>query len=300
MAVTTHSKGSDLLDADFMRKLDQLSLISRKVFAGKMRGERITKRRGESVEFADFRNYVPGDDLRFLDWNIYARLDRLFIKLFLQEEDLHVSLLLDISKSMDWGEPNKGLYARRIAASIAYIGLANYDRVSVYTYADGLQHELTGIRGKRLMFKIVDFLGRVTYGGTSDLTSSGRQFAIRHPQPGIVLVLSDFLEKRGYEDGLRYLLRRNYDLFNVQILSPEEIDPVLAGDLSLTDVEDDDVAEVTVSRALVNHYKHNLQAYCQQLREYCIRRNAGYALSSTAVPFEQIVLSYFRRCGLIK
>ena len=127
MPILEQAKADELLDPAFMRRLDQLALVSRKIFAGKLRGERLTKKRGESAEFADYRLYVPGDDLRFLDWNIYARLDQLFLKLFLQEEDLHVSVLLDMSKSMNWGEPNKWLYVRQIAAAITYIGLVNFD-----------------------------------------------------------------------------------------------------------------------------------------------------------------------------
>ncbi|MGB2985112.1 MAG: DUF58 domain-containing protein [Phycisphaerae bacterium] len=300
MAVVASSKSDELLDPEFMTKLDQLALVSRKIFAGKMRGERLTKRRGESVEFADYRSYVSGDDLRFLDWNVYARLDQLFLKLFLQEEDLHVSVLIDGSKSMDWGDPNKWLYARRIAAAIAYIGLVNFDRVSLYTHANGLQSELTGLRGRRLMFKAIEFLTKADCDGYSDLPTVGKQFAIRHPQPGIVMLLSDFYEKAGYEEGLRYLLGRNYDLYAIQILSPEEIVPKIAGDLRLTDVEDDDVAEVTVGRALINRYKQNLQAYCRQLKEYCTRRGINYLFTSTEVPFDQIVLSYFRQRGLLK
>ena len=300
MAVVDRTKSDELLDPAFMNKLDQLALVSRKIFAGKMRGERLTKRRGESVEFADYRSYVVGDDLRFLDWNIYARLDQLFVKLFLQEEDLHVSVLLDMSKSMDWGEPDKWLYARRIAAAIAYIGLINFDRISLYGYANGLRAEIAGVRGRHLMFKLIEFLTDLTCAGVSNLPEAGKQFAIRHPQPGIVLVLSDFFEKAGYEEGLRYLLGRNYDLYAVQILSPDEIDPRIVGDLRLTDVEDDDVAEVTVSRALINRYKQNLQAYCERLREYCTRRGISYLFTSTEVPFDQIVLSYFRRRGLLK
>ena len=291
---------SDLLDPAFMRKLDQLALVSRKIFAGKMRGERLTKRRGESVEFADYRNYVPGDDLRFLDWNVYERLNQLFLKLFLQEEDLHVSVLIDSSKSMDWGEPNKWLYARRVAAAIAYIGLINFDRVSLYSYAAGLQAELSGIRGRRWMFKAIEFLTQLKVEGANNLALAGKQFAIRHPQPGIVLVLSDFMEKGGYEEGVKYLLSRNYDLYTIQILSPEEIDPPLVGDLRLTDVEDDDVAEVTVNRALINRYKKNLQAYCAPFKEYCTRRGISYLFTSTEVPFDQMVLSYFRKRGLLK
>ncbi len=300
MATLTQAKSDELLAPDFMARLEQLSLMSRKIFAGKMRGERISKRKGESAEFADYRNYVVGDDLRFLDWNIYARLDALFLKLFLEEEDLHVSILLDVSKSMHWGEPDKGLYSRQVAAAIAYVGLVNFDRVSIYAYADGLQHELAGVRGRRLMFKIVDFLTRVEYDDVSSLPTACKQFAIRHPQPGIVLLLSDFFEKGGYEDGFRYLLGRNYDLYALQILSPEEVDPSLVGDLRLTDVEDDDTAEVTISRALVHRYKRNLRAYCEQLREYCTRRAISYLFTTTETPFDQIILSYFRKRGLLK
>lgn len=283
-----------------MARLDRLSLVSRKIFAGKMRGERLSKRKGESAEFADHRNYVVGDDLRFLDWNIYARFERLFVKLFLEEEDLHVNILVDTSKSMNWGQPHKGLYARRVAAALAYIGLVNFDRVSLYTYADGLRQELAGVRGRRLMFKVADFLTNLQYDGPSNLAQAGRQFASRHPQQGIVLLLSDFFEKGGYEEGVRFLLGRNYEMYVVQILSPEEIDPPLAGDLRLTDVEDDDVAEVTIGRALINRYKQNLQAYCGGLRDYCTRRGISYLFTSTEVDFGQVVLSYFRRRGLLK
>lgn len=299
MAETDPSSSDNILDPAFMRKLDQLSLISRKIFSGKMRGERLTKRRGESVEFADYRNYVSGDDLRFLDWNIYARLGQLFLKLFLQEEDLHISVMLDISKSMDWGQPNKILFAKRIAAAIAYIGLCNYDRISIYAYSDGLQYELTGVRGRRLMFQVIEFLNGIQCDGPSNLPAACKQFAIRHPQPGIVLMLSDFYEKAGYENGLRFLIGKKYDLYAVQLLSPEEIDPPFTGDLRLQDVEDDDAAEVTISRALINRYKHNLQSYCEELKSYCSRRGVNYLFTSTDVPFDQIVLTYFRQRGLV-
>jgi len=298
MMVTQESE--TLLDPEFRARIEQLSLMSRKIFSGKMRGERLTKRRGESAEFADYRNYVVGDDLRYLDWNIYARLDALFLKMFLQEEDLHVSILFDISKSMDWGTPHKGLYARRIAAAIAYIGLTNYDRVSLYAYADGLRYELTGLRGRRLTARAMDFLTNVGYEGASNLTAACRHFAIRHPQPGIVLVLSDFFEKGGYETGLKYLIGRNYDIYAIQLLAPEELEPTFAGDLRLIDVEDEDAAEVTVSRALINRYKQNLQAYCGQLKDYCTRRGIRFLLATTDHPFDQTVVSYFRKRGLLK
>jgi uncharacterized protein (DUF58 family) len=298
--ITSINRSETFLDPAFMRKLDQLSLMSRRIFAGRMHGERLSKRRGESVEFADYRNYVSGDDLRFLDWNIYARLGQLFLKLFLQEEDLHVSVLCDCSRSMDFGDPNKWLYARRLAAAIAYIGLINQDRVSVYGYSAGLQRELTGARGRRMMFKVMEMLTDMDCAGQSDLPAACKQFAIRHPQPGIVILLSDFFEKTGYEEGFRYLMGRRYDIYALQMLSPEEIEPTYSGDLRLTDIEDDDVAEVTVTRALVNRYKRNLQGYCGQLKEYCSQRGIAYLFTSTQVPFDQVILKYFRARGLVQ
>jgi len=300
MPTATEQTSQALLDPQFVARLDQLEIVARKIFRGTMRGERRSKRRGQSVEFADYRSYVVGDDLRFLDWNIYARLDSLFLKLYLQEEDLHVNILLDTSRSMQWGKPDKGLYARRVAAALAYIGLVNFDRVSLYAYSEGLQYELAGVRGRRLMFKVVEFLTTIPYEGVSHLEAAAKQFAIRNPQPSIVLVLSDFLEKGGYAAGLKYLMGRRYEIYLMHLLSPEEIDPPLGGDLSLQDVEDDDQAEVTISRALLQHYKKTLQAYCGELQEYCKRRGINYLFTSTKVPFDQVVLSYFRSRGLIR
>ncbi|GMU23161.1 MAG: hypothetical protein AMXMBFR13_32440 [Phycisphaerae bacterium] len=294
------ARRSDLLDPEFMARLEQLDIVSRKIFAGKMKGERRSKRKGQSVEFADYRNYSVGDDLRFLDWNIYGRLERLFIKLFFEEEDLHVNLLVDASKSMDFGEPAKALYAKRVAAAIAYIGLVNYNRVTVSAFSDRYGPEMAGIRGRRLIHQVLGFLSDLPVEGAGHMAAACRHFAIRHPQRGIVVVLSDFMDKGGYETALRYLVGRRYDLYVIQMLSPAEIEPDLAGDLRLRDVEDDDLAEVTVSRALLNRYKQNLNAYCGGLRDFCTRRGITYMFTSTAVPFDQLVLNYLRRRGLLR
>lgn len=291
---------SELLPPELMARLDRLDIVSRKIFAGKLKGERRSKRRGQSVEFADHRSYVVGDDLRFLDWNIYARLERLFIKLFLEEEDLHVRILIDTSRSMDWGDPNKGVYARRVAAALTYIGLVNYHRVSLFACADGLRGEAAGLRGRNRLHHAVNFLSNLTCDGASHLAASCRALAIRSAQPGIVLVLSDFFDKAGYEGGLRYLLRRDVDVYAVQVLAPDEIEPSLTGDLRLRDVEDDDLADVTISRALINRYKRNLEAYCEGLRDYCTRRGIHYLFTSTQVPFDQLVLGYLRHRGLLR
>ena len=290
----------ELLSPDFMTKLEQLEILSRKIFLGRMKGERRSKRKGESVEFADYRNYVVGDDLRFLDWNIYARLERLQLKLFMEEEDLNVTVLFDVSKSMDWGSPHKGLYIKRVAAALAYIGLCNYDRVSLYGYNSGLVHEMRAIRGRRLVSQVVQFLRRIPFEGHSDLTAVGKRFALRHTGKGVVIVLSDFLDKGGYADGIRYLLSRDLDLYAIQVLSPEEVDPQLAGDLRLKDVEDDDTAEVTISKPLLDKYKANLKSYCTDLKNHCTRRGICYLFTTTRVEFDTLVLAYLRQRGLLR
>lgn len=289
-----------LLSPDFMARLEQLEILSRKIFIGRMKGERRSKRRGESVEFADYRNYVVGDDLRFLDWNIYARLERLLLKLFMEEEDLNITLLIDTSKSMDWGKPHKGLYVKRVAAALAYIGLVNYDRVSIYAYADTLSHEMRGVRGRRLVSQVVRFLEQIELGGASNFTAVAKSFAVRYRGKGVVVVISDFMDKGGYAEGLRYLLSQDLDLYAIQVLSPEEVDPTLVGDLKLKDIEDADLAEVTISKPLLDRYKANLTAYCTELKDYCVRRGINYLFTSTRVPFDQLVLSYLRQRGLLR
>ncbi len=299
-AQVSASPAGGLLDPDFMHRLEQLEIVSRKIFASRQKGERRSRRKGESAEFADYRNYVVGDDLRHIDWNIYARLDRLFLRVFLEEEDLNVTILLDVSRSMEFGDPSKALYARRVAAALAYIGLCNYDRVNLYAYNDAIVDRATGLRSRRMLPQVLQLLEHTPIEGRSHFTVAAREFAIRHTQKGIVLVLSDFLDKGGFEQGLRYLLGRRFDIYVLQILSPGEVNPDLAGDLKLVDCEDEDVAEITVSRRLLDRYKANLEAYCESLRAYCARRGISYLLAVTDHPFETLVLNYLRQRGLVR
>ncbi|MGF1632522.1 MAG: DUF58 domain-containing protein [Phycisphaerae bacterium] len=288
-----------LLDPGFMARLDRLDLVSRKILAGKMKGERRSKRRGSSVEFADFRNYVVGDDLRFIDWNIYARLDRLFLKLFLEEEDLALYVLCDTSRSMDYGTPSKARYARQVAAALGYIGLVNYNRVVVAGLADEVVADTGPLRGRTRVPQMLRFLDNLPTAGTSDFASACKRFALAHRARGVCVVVSDFYDKSGFENGLRYLAGGRYDLYCVQVLSPQEIDPTLAGDLKLVDLEDGDEAEVTISQPLVKRYKANLNAYCLSLKDYVTKRGGTYLFSSTEVGFDTLVLNYLRERGLV-
>src|SRR5215203_751349 len=167
------------------------------LLSGKMKGERRSKRRGQSVEFADYRNYVVGDDLRFIDWNVYARLEKLFLKLFLEEEDLSLYIVLDVSKSCDYGDPNKALYVKKVAAALGYIGLVNYNRVHVSAIADGVVGETGALRGRRRVSQMIDFVSKLEPTGSSNLAEACRRFALGHRQKGVCVVLSDFFDKGG-------------------------------------------------------------------------------------------------------
>src|SRR5215469_11814629 len=264
-----------LLDPQFLARLEQLELVTKKIFVGRMKGERRSKRKGQSVEFADYRNYVVGDDLRFLDWNLYARLDRLFLRLFMEEEDLHFYVLVDNSLSMDFGTPTKLHYAKQVAAALGFIGLINLDRVLVEGFNDRLVQALPALRGRRSFMRLVNFLDKLEPVGPSDLTRALRTFTLESSGKGIVVVLGDFMDKGGYEEALRYLVARQMDVYVIQILSQEEIDPEITGDLKLVDVEDDDAAEITVNGPLLRRYKENLAAYRASLHDFCTRRGVS-------------------------
>jgi uncharacterized protein (DUF58 family) len=289
-----------LLDSQFLARLEQLELVSRKIFLGRLKGERRSKRKGQSVEFADYRNYVVGDDLRFLDWNLFARLDRLFIRLFLEEEDLHFYLLLDNSMSMDFGSPTKLHYAKQVAAALGFIGLVNMDRVVVEAFNDRLTQSLPATRGRRSLWRLLDFLQKIEPAGPSDLKRALRSFSLKCSGKGIVVLLSDLMDKSGYEEALRYLVARQMDIYVIQVLSQEEIDPEIVGDLRLVDIEDEDMAEITVSGPLLKRYKQNLAAYRAALHEFCARRAINYLFTSNQVPFDRLVLNYLRQRGLVK
>jgi uncharacterized protein (DUF58 family) len=302
-AATPRSSGAatpPLLDPEFLHKLEQLELVSRRIFVGRMKGERKSKRRGSSVEFAEHRNYTFGDDLRHIDWNVYGRLDKLFLKLFLEEEDLHVYTLLDTSLSMDFGNPTKLRYGKQVAAALSFIGLVNHDRVLLDTFSARLDQGLHGIRGRSQMWRVVQYLDQLECTGQSNLTTAAREFAIRHAGKGVVVVISDFLDKHGYQDALRYLLARNMDIFVIQILSQEEVEPELVGDLRLVDCEDDDTAEITISAPLLKRYKDNLNAFVGGLKEWCTQRGITYIFTTNQFPFDKLVLNYLRQRGLVK
>lgn len=299
-AAPPDTENGPLLTPEFLRRLETLEIVSKRVSAGRMQGDRLSKRKGRGSEFADYRSYSVGDDLRFLDWNLYGRLDKLFLRLFLEEEDLHVHLLLDTSQSMAFGTPTKLRYTQQVAAALGFVGLVNMDRVAIETI--GCRHPVRSpvFRGRPGFWRMVQFLDTLESGTAGDFNDSVRAFSLRAKGRGVAVVLSDFLDKGGYEEGLRFLAARNLDIYAIQILAQEEITPPYTGDLKLTDMEDDDAAEVTISAPLLERYQQTLAAFRSQLHGFCTRRGMSYLFTSNQVPFEKLVLGYLRARGLVR
>jgi uncharacterized protein (DUF58 family) len=291
---------STLLPPPLLAQLERMELVSRKIFRGRMKGERKSRRKGQSVEFADFRSYVAGDDLRFIDWNTYARLDRLFLKLFLEEEDLHFYALLDGSGSMDFGEPTKFYYAKQLAAALGFVGLVRGDRVKIETLGQPSNQPAPVLRGRRSLWRMLDYLEDLEPTANVPLAQGLKNFCIRNSGKGIVVLVSDLMDKAGYEGALRYLLAQDMDIYVVHLLSVEEIEPDLQGDLRLLDCEDGDVAEVTISSGLLKRYQQTLAAFVESARAFCTRRGIVYLPARNDVSVEQLIQGYLRQRGLIR
>lgn len=275
-----------------------------------MAGERRSTKRGSSVEFADYRDYTRGDDLRRVDWNIYARLERPFVKLFEEEEDLAVHVLLDGSGSMDWGggeetgdgppETNKWLYARRLAAALGYIALSRGDRLTVAALRDSQPALFGPCRGRGHVLRVFEWLEGLEAGGATDLNAALRAYAIAGGRAGLTVLISDLLSPSGYADGLTALAARGHELAVVHVLSPDEVDPPLEGGLRLVDVETGDVQEVTVDGGVRALYRRRLASWREEARAACRARDARYIPVETATPCERVALYDLRKAGLIK
>lgn len=290
---------SSLLEPEFLRKLEQLTIVSKRVFSGQLKGDRRSSRRGTSVEFADFRNYTLGDDLRYVDWNTFARLEKLFLKLFVEEEDLHVYLLLDGSQSMAYGAPSKFDYGRRVAASLGYIGLSNLDRVGATVFAEKMRDHQPPVRGRQQVFPYFSFLERAQPGGQTSLAASLKEFALKTRRPGVAILISDFFDPE-WEIGLKALLHRRFQVSVIQVLDRSEVRPDLVGDLKLVDCETGEEREITISAGLLKDYEKSVNQFCGGIQDTCRRYGADYLQAITDQPFEEMILSWLRRAGMVR
>jgi uncharacterized protein (DUF58 family) len=286
-----------LFSTEFLAQLERLSLASRRVFRGRVKGERRSLRRGHSVEFCDYRPYGIGDDLRYVDWNVFGRLDRLHVKLFLDEEDLCMHLLLDASRSMSFGVPSKLEYAVRLAAALGFVGLVNLERVGVAVVRDRNPEGWPPARGRNQFPAFVDFLLGVKSDGGTKLNDTLAAYAMRAREPGLAVVLSDLLDPNGFESGLRALLERRFDVHLIHLLAPEEVNPEVLGDFRLVDSETGDTREVTVDGEALRGYRERLHQFLTRVEAFCRSHELGYHRVITDTPVEEFVLSQLK--GLV-
>ncbi|GIP36680.1 DUF58 domain-containing protein [Paenibacillus sp. J2TS4] len=297
------SGGSGLIPEDVLLRLERSSLWAKGRIRGTMQGKRRSKQMGSSLDFADYRLYTPGDDIRQLDWNAYGRTGKPFIKLYMDEQELQVSLYVDGSASMSFAASSRGvnkyLYARQLAGCVGYAALCGYDRVGIGMFSNQLYARLPMMRGKASARRLFNFLAQTEARGTGDITALCHPSALPR-RPGMCWVFSDFLYETGVEQALSSLLAAQQEVVVVQVLSPEELNPDLYGDLRLIDVESGGGKEVAISGKIIQQYKAAIRQYTETLRKYCYERGIAYQLALTDTPLSTMATETFRRSGLLQ
>ena len=295
-------RNNALFDEAFMAKLEYLDIVAKKAFLGSMRGERRSKKLGAGLEFADHRRYSPGDDFKNIDWNVYARMGRLLIRMYEEEEDLYVYLIVDSSRSMALGDQLKFDYARKLAAALAYITLSNMDRVSIIPFRAAIQQDamLRPTRGKAQIFRVFESLTALEASGSTGLHQACRSFVHQTKRRGLVVVISDFYDPEGYEDGLNLLRYHRFEPFVLHLTDERELQPALRGDVMLVDCETGQQRAVTLTPRVLGKYRIAHQKWCEELENFCKKRQLSYFQTPVQVPFDELMLRIFRAGGFLR
>jgi uncharacterized protein (DUF58 family) len=291
---------ADPFDDEFQRKLESLALVSRRVFAGRIRAERRTKKSGSGVEFADYRDYQPGDDFRSVDWNVYQRFERLLVRLYAEEEDLAIYFVLDASASMSFGAGKKAAYARRVVAALAYVALANLDRASIVTISDRVTRRMPETRGRARIFKAFRFLREVEFAGKTDLGDAMKTFVAQNKRRGLAVIVSDLYDPNGFARGINILRYHKFDPFVVHIIDPAEAAPKLHGDVLVRDCETDDEREVTVTASVLEQLSRAHAQYAAEIERFCAAHQVSYVAANVERPLEELILRVFRKGGFLR
>ncbi|MFM7057629.1 MAG: DUF58 domain-containing protein [Planctomycetota bacterium] len=288
-----------LFPPDFLTRLEYLSMMSKRVFRGRLLAQRRSLQTGAGLEFSDHREYAPGEDLRYLDWNIYARHGQMLVKRFQEEQDLQVSILLDASRSMSFGSPSKFDRARQLAAAFAWLALADLDRAGISVFADGLVQELPGGRGRERILGLMRFLESLSAAGQGTrFTRATQDFLQRAPRPGLAIVLSDLLDPAGISEGLDQLRYRRYDLHVVQLFAPQDAHPELLGDVELEDLETGEMRQVRVTERVAAEYRRAFLQHQHVVRSYCRRYGFRWTAADSSVPYDQLMLQMMKVAGM--
>lgn len=285
-----------LKDQEFIRKLEMLSLLARKILGGKLKADRKTPKKGSGINFADYAEYNHGDDYRNIDWNIYARLEQLVVKLFEIEEDTAVYVMLDLSPSMR----KKEIYAKKLAAALSYIALNGLDRLCVYGVADALESVLPMSHGRGKIFTMLDAVeGAPIFGNDTTFDEAFKNFRSVNKKPGLCVIISDFFIPGGIGGILDGLLWSKNEIFCIQVLDAEEIRCSLHGDVELECIETGSRKKITVSPFEARKYEEEIRKWNQLIKTECARKGVGFLQAMTDVPFEDVIQNVLRRRGLL-
>ena len=296
---TRNQEPETFFDSDFLKKLERLRLVAKRLTWASAKGEHSSARKGFSLEFSDYRKYQPGDDLRYVDWNIYRRLDRLLLKIFTAEEEMNVYLLVDTSRSMAEGTPPKLDYAKKVAAALGYIGLKNLDRVGGASFSSHLHAPLALGRGRKQILSLFNFLTGLSCAGETSLSSAMHSFTTLFPQPGLAVIVSDLLDPAGWRAALEELATKKYQLLVIHLLDDEEINPKARGDVALHDVESGRERKFFLDDGLVRRFQQELDGYGKEIEAVCASRRIDYLRTTTQVPFDDFVLHTLRQVSSV-
>ncbi len=289
----------DLFDDELQRRLEWLAVVSRRLFAGRMHAQRRTKKSGSGIEFADHREYTRGDDLRTLDWAVYARTEKLLLRLFEEEEDLAIYVLLDCSASMGFGSPSKFDHARRLAAAMAYVGLANLDRVAIIAWSDAVTRRMAPARGRGRIFKVFEFLRAVRPEGETALADAARAFAAENKRRGVAVIVSDLYDPAGFERGLNAIRYQKFEPMVIHVVDEREAELDARGDVTLVDGERGDTRDVTLTPDLAERYRAAHAQWREEIASFCRSRQIPYVAADVHGAFEEQVLMLLRRVGMV-
>jgi uncharacterized protein (DUF58 family) len=296
---TRDARAETFFDTEILRKLERLHLVAKRLSWAGAKGEHAASRKGFSLEFSDYRRYQRGDDLRYVDWNIYCRLERLLLKVFTSEEEMNVYLLVDTSRSMGEGDPVKLDYAKKVAAAMGYIGLKNLDRVGGASFSTNVQATLTLGRGRKQILNMFKFLSKLSCHGETQLRAAIRAFTRLFPHSGLVVIVSDLFDPAGWRGALEELTAKRYQVLVVHIVDELEMSPSPRGDVAFIDVEGGRERKVFLDAELVRRYRAELASYFRDIEALCAGRGVDYLRTTTAVPFEEFVLQTLRQVSSV-
>jgi len=296
---TRNPEPETFFDIDFLRKLERLHLVAKRLSWAGAKGEHAVSRKGFSLEFSDYRRYQRGDDLRYVDWNVYRRLDRLLLKVFTAEEEMNIYLLVDTSRSMAEGAPVKLDYAKKIAAALGYIGLKNLDRVGGAAFDSSLHQPFRLGRGRKQILSMFSFLNKLSCSGETHLGAAIHSFTNLFPQPGFVVIVSDLFDPAGWRRALEELTAKRYQLLVIHVVDEQELQPKARGDVALADVEGGRERKFFLDDEMLRRFEMELASYFKEIETVCASRRIDYLRTSTQVPFDEFVLQTLRQVSSV-